>query len=273
MNTVGSARDAGAQDERRRVRDPVPGGGRRFPVRDRRLRRPGAARHDVSRALRRDFAARPADLRARRRRRRDPPSDTRAGSRRASLAGRTGRAGVAPEVPCIHARGRHAQVRRLPRLHRQLREVCRASAFSPDGVARTANRRCAASRIRSSGKSISRTSRSSPTTGRRTCVTTDSRTRTISSSPRSMRCSERRRCRWSCRCTRSRCRTFVLPDRDSTMGRSRLRRSTASGWRRISIRCRSGIRRLKARIADMPAAFPHVRSPRIIRCTRSRSGR
>ena len=74
-------------------------------------------------------------------------------------------------------------------------ESCRASAFSPDGAARMESRRCAVSRTRSSGKSTSRTSRSSPTRCRRRCVTTATRTRTTSNSRKSTRCSARRRCR------------------------------------------------------------------------------
>ena len=53
------------KDARRRIRDPVPRRRRRVPFRNRGLRRPRAAGHDLSRALRRDLAARPADLRAR----------------------------------------------------------------------------------------------------------------------------------------------------------------------------------------------------------------
>jgi anaerobic selenocysteine-containing dehydrogenase len=91
----------------------------------------------------------------------------------------------------VHAR-RLAQIRRLHGLHRQLRLP--GIGFLPVG-ARTGNRICAASRTRISGKNISRTSRFSLIASRRTCGTTGSRTRIISSSRRSTRCSARRPCR------------------------------------------------------------------------------
>ena len=57
-----------------------------YAIGDGRLRRPGAAGHDLPRALRRDLAARPPDLRCRRRRRRDPPSGVRPGDAGATAA-------------------------------------------------------------------------------------------------------------------------------------------------------------------------------------------
>ena len=216
------------KDTRGRIRDSVRRRRRRVSFRDRRFRRPRAARHDVSRALRRDLAARPSDLRARRGGRRDPSSDPDARSRRARVAGRAGRARVAALLAGVHARGRLAQVRRLPRLHCQLREISRHRF--PRRMARRARRIVAARQAqpRSSGKSTSRTSRTSRTTGPRTCATTATRTRTISSSPRSTRCSARRRYRSCCRCTRSRCRISGSQGKGSTTDRSPRQRSTAT---------------------------------------------
>ena len=175
------------KDQERRVRDPVHRRRRRVPVGDRRLRRPRAAGHDLSRALRRDLAARPADLRAGRGGRRDPASGRRTGSRRAAVAGGAGGARVAARVPGVHASRRVAQVQGLPGFRRQLREGARASGSSPAGAARTATRRCAASPTRTNGSATSRISPSSAIRGRRTCATTGTRTRTISSSPKSTR--------------------------------------------------------------------------------------
>ena len=119
------ARHAGAQGRARRIRDTVPRRRRRVPVRDRQFRRPRSAGHDLSGTLRRDLAARPADLGARCGRRFDPPSDPQARSRRrpwqdvlVELASRL-------KFPAFTDDGRLAQVRRLPRFHRQLRETSR----------------------------------------------------------------------------------------------------------------------------------------------------
>ena len=66
---------------------------------------------------------------------------------------------VAAEAPGVRQRRRLAQVPRLSRFHRQLRDRARAraSAFSPAGAARTATSSCAASRIRASGRCTRRT--------------------------------------------------------------------------------------------------------------------
>ena len=86
MNTRETMRLADRQGRGRRLPDPAHHLRRRLRLGDGRLRRPGAARHDLPRTLRRDLAARPADLRRRRRRRCDPPSGARSGN-----AGATGR--------------------------------------------------------------------------------------------------------------------------------------------------------------------------------------
>ncbi len=93
------------RDDDRRVQDPIPGGLRRVPVGDDRVRRPGAARHDLSRAPRRDVDARSADLRIR-----WPADSVRVPvvpptGRMQAVPGGAGRARRAPEV---------AGVRRTP---------------------------------------------------------------------------------------------------------------------------------------------------------------
>jgi hypothetical protein len=137
MNTARHAGHAVREGRGRRVPDPVRRGGRRVRLRDGALRRPGAARHHLSRALRRDLDARPADLRARRGRRRDPPPAGRAGPRRAALAGRAGGSRRAAAVPGLR-RCRGRRVRRLRGLHRALR--ARARHRLPGRLARRRRR-------------------------------------------------------------------------------------------------------------------------------------
>jgi hypothetical protein len=115
MNTMEVREMLNAQGRRRRVHDPLPGGVRRLPERDGGLRRPGAARHHLPGTARRDEHAGPADLRVRR------PGGFGARCRRGAALGRVqavpggaDRTGVAPEVPRLHPRGRHAQVQGLP---------------------------------------------------------------------------------------------------------------------------------------------------------------
>ena len=69
----------------------------------------------------------------------------------------------------------------------------RASDFA--GWRGKMRKRCAASPTRTNGSATSRISPSSAIRGRRTCATTGTRTRTISSSPKSTPCSARCRCR------------------------------------------------------------------------------
>ena len=92
MNPAETMRDAGRQRPgHRRVSNPQVHLRRRVLLRDGGLRRPGAARHDLSRALGLHLAARPADRHRPRPRRRDPPAGGEAGSRRAPVPGRADR--------------------------------------------------------------------------------------------------------------------------------------------------------------------------------------
>ena len=99
MNTAETMRDADRQGPET--------GGYRIPhiiysdaylFRDGRLRRPGAARHDLSRALGLHLAARPPDQQSPSRRRRHPPAGDQARPRRAAVPGRADRARRAPET-------------------------------------------------------------------------------------------------------------------------------------------------------------------------------
>ena len=89
---------------RRRIQDSVPRRLRRVPVGDDRLRRPGAARHDLPRAPRRDEHARPADLRVRRAGRLGARAGRAADRAVQAVPGSAGRARVAPQVPGVHHR-------------------------------------------------------------------------------------------------------------------------------------------------------------------------
>ena len=63
------------------------------------------------------------------------------------------------KFPGVRQRRRHAQIPRLPRFHRQLRDRAgfRASAFSPAGAAKAARNSCRASPTRGSGRCTPRT--------------------------------------------------------------------------------------------------------------------
>ena len=105
--------DADRHRRGRRVPHPEDHRRRQLLLRDRRLRRPGAARHHLPRAPRLHQPARPADLRARRRHRRDPLAGRRArapGPRgRARLPVGAARPRAPPEAP------RHGPPRRRAR--------------------------------------------------------------------------------------------------------------------------------------------------------------
>ena len=174
MNTVGRARDAERQARGRRIQDSVPRRLRRVPVGDDRLRRPGAARHDLPRAARRDVACSTG---------RSPSSTARSIRCACRSCRRPGECKPFQEVlielaarlklPAFtHARG-HAQVHAtIPTSSSTSRpQPGRASAFSSAGAARTATSTCAASRTRSSGRCTRRTTASSTTAARVACTT------------------------------------------------------------------------------------------------------
>ena len=102
-------------DESRRIQDPVPRRLRCVPVGDDRVRRSGAARHDVSRAPRRDVDARPADLGIRRSGRFGAHPGRAADGRVQAVPGSADRAGRAPRVsrvrPTRTARASSATIR------------------------------------------------------------------------------------------------------------------------------------------------------------------
>ena len=140
--------DAGPGD--RRVPDPAHHLLRRLLLRDGRLRRPGAARHHLSRALGLHLAARPADLLGRRRRRRDPPAGARARPRRAAVPGRADRARRAAwSCPAFTKDdGSPRYPGGYPDYIVNHERTARASARWPAGAARTAARPARARRTR-----------------------------------------------------------------------------------------------------------------------------
>ncbi len=125
MNTVAVRKmlvDKHADGEKRRVQDSVPGRLRRVRVGDDGVRRPDPARHHVPRAARRHVAARPADLGVRRSGRFGARSGGAAHRPVQAVPGRADRAREPARVSRVRQRRRLAQVPRLSRLHRPLRD-------------------------------------------------------------------------------------------------------------------------------------------------------
>ena len=92
-----------------------------YLFRDRRLRRSGAAGHDLSRTLGLHLAARPADRPSRRSGRCDPPAGGAARSRRAAVPGRADRSRRPARPAGLRRRGGQAALSRLCGLHRRPR--------------------------------------------------------------------------------------------------------------------------------------------------------
>ena len=161
---------------------------------------------------------------------------------------------VAPEAPGVRHRRRHAQVPRLPRLHRELRDRAGLGHRLSRRLARQGRRRssCAASPTRRSGRCTRRTT---------ACSTTSCRRRTAT-------CATGTAATWSGRSERGSRRyndagpdpallggAAALPPRGAGQdGRAASRRSIcASASRPTSIRCRSSTRRSKCRRTDLAA--------------------
>ncbi len=126
MNTTGTREMLSRKDARRRVRDPVRRRRRRVPLGDRGISPTSCCpdttyleRHDAISLLDRPISEPDAAADAIRH------PVVRARPRRAPVAGRAGRARVAAGAAGVHQGRRLAQVRRLPGLHRQLREAAR----------------------------------------------------------------------------------------------------------------------------------------------------
>ena len=128
--------DKRTEGQSRRIQDPVPRRLRCVPVGDDGVRRPGAARHHVSRAPRRHVDARPADLGVRRPGRLGAHPRRAAQGRVQAVPGSADRARVAAQVSGFRATRRHAQVPRLSRFHRQLRDRPGFGHRFPFGLAR-----------------------------------------------------------------------------------------------------------------------------------------
>ena len=132
-----------------RVPHSVPGGGRRVPVGDDRVRRSRPARHHVPRAPRRHVAPRPPDLGVRRAGRFRAHPRAAAHRRVQAVPGGADRAGRAAEAAGLRHQGRAAQVPRLSGLHRQLRDGARLRHRLPRRLAREGRREAAARRAQS----------------------------------------------------------------------------------------------------------------------------
>ena len=215
------AQDAQRQARGRRIQDSLPGGLRRLPVGDDGLCRPGAARHHLPGAARLHVDARPADLRVRRAGGFGAHPGAAAHGPVPAVPGSAGRTGLAAEVPGLRHARRHAQVPRLPRLHRQLRDRARAraSASWPAGAARAARSRCAASPTRSSGRCTPRTTASSTTAWRPNTSTCATGTRATWPGRRASGCAATT-IRSSSTSTRSSCRASSLAAQGKRAGQA-----------------------------------------------------
>ena len=213
-----------------------------YLLRDGRLRRSGAARHDLSGALGLHLAARSADRRRGGRRRRDPPAGGAARSRRAPVPGRADRSRrAARSCPGFVKDDGSAQVSRTTPTTSSITSARPASARSPAGAAPTATAAASARPIRDQSKRYIENrlllAHEIPPRG---ALLTSMPTAPISSWRGRHGLHRPAPSRSCCSSTASRCRSSASPPRATARSQppdaaSRARRDT------ISIRCRSGI--------------------------------